>query len=69
MKQQTFSDIEYSQQRNFMHIDFLTEQVPDAAALLHFRHLIEGNKIGERIFSDVRERLDRGAYHAWRFHC
>ncbi|WP_313559329.1 IS5 family transposase [Ruminiclostridium cellobioparum] len=45
--------------RTFMHIDFLTEQVPDATTLLHFRHLMETNKIGKKIFDDVRERLDK----------
>ena len=32
--------------RSFMHLDFLTEQVPDATTLLHFRHLMEENRIG-----------------------
>lgn len=45
--------------RTFMHIDFLTEQVPDATTLLHFRHLIETNKLGEKMFDDVKERLDK----------
>ena len=45
--------------RSFMHLDFLTEQVPDATTLLHFRHLIEENKIGEKIFNDVKTRLDK----------
>ena len=27
--------------RCFMHLDFLTDQVPDATTLLHFRHLVE----------------------------
>ena len=45
--------------RSFMHLDFLTEQVPDATTLLHFRHLIEDNKIGEKIFNDVKTRLDK----------
>lgn len=44
-----------------MHIDFLTEQVPDATTLLHFRHLIEDKGIGEMIFNDVRERLDKAS--------
>ena len=44
--------------RNFMHIDFLTEQVPDATTLLHFRHLLEEHKIGEQIFADVNTRLE-----------
>lgn len=45
--------------RSFMHIDFFAEQVPDATTLLHFRHLIEDNKIGEMIFNDVKARLDK----------
>lgn len=45
--------------RSFMHLDFLTEQVPDATTLLHFRHLIEENKIGEKIFDDVKSRLEK----------
>lgn len=45
--------------RTFMHIDFLTEQVPDATTLLHFRHLMEENNLGEKIFNDVKERLDK----------
>lgn len=45
--------------RSFMHIDFLEKQVPDAATLLKFRHLLEKEKIGEKIFADVKERLDK----------
>ena len=45
--------------RSFMHIDFLTEQVPDATTLLKFRHLIETHKIGEQIFADVTNRLEK----------
>jgi IS5 family transposase len=45
--------------RTFMHIDFLNEQVPDATTLLHFRHLIEKNNLGEKLFNDVKERLDK----------
>lgn len=41
------------------YLDFLTEQVPDATTLLHFRHLIEENRIGEMIFSDVKARLEK----------
>ena len=44
--------------RNFMHIDFFTEQVPDATTLLKFRHLLEEHKIGEQIFADVKARLE-----------
>ncbi len=45
--------------RSFMHMDFLTEQVPDATTLLHFRHLLEDNNLGEKLFNDVKERLDK----------
>ncbi len=45
--------------RSFMHLDFLTEQVPDATPLLHFRHLIENNRIGEKIYADVKARLEK----------
>lgn len=45
--------------RGFMHLDFLTEQVPDATTLLHFRHLIEESSIGEKIFADVKARLEK----------
>lgn len=44
--------------RTFMHIDFTQQQVPDATTLLKFRHLLEENKIGEKIFADVNQRLD-----------
>ena len=45
--------------RGFMHLDFLTEQMPDVTTLLHFRHLIEENSIGEKIFADVKARLEK----------
>ena len=45
--------------RKFMGINFLDEQVPDATTLLKFRHLIESHKIGEQIFNDVKERLEK----------
>lgn len=45
--------------RTFMRLDFLNEQVPDATTLLHFRHLIEEHEIGERIFADVKARLEQ----------
>ena len=44
--------------RSFIHLDFLTDQVPDATTLLHFRHLIEQNQIGETIFADVKASLE-----------
>ena len=45
--------------RSFMHIDFLSEQVPDATTLLKFRHLLEEHRIGEQIFADVKDRLEK----------
>ena len=44
--------------RSFMKIDFINEQVPAATTLLKFRHLLESHHIGEKIFSDVKDRLD-----------
>lgn len=44
--------------RTFMQIDFNEQQVPDATTLLKFRHILEKNKIGEKIFADVSKRLD-----------
>ena len=44
--------------RSFMHLDFTEQQVPDATTLLHFRHLLEKHKIGEKIFNDINDRLD-----------
>ena len=44
--------------RNFMRMDFLKEQVPDATTLLKFRHLLEEHNIGEQIFADVTDRLE-----------
>ena len=45
--------------RSFMHIDFYEQQVPDATTLLKFRHMLEANKLGEKIFADVNNRLDK----------
>ncbi len=46
--------------RKFMQLDFSKESVPDATTLTKFRHILEENHIGEKIFADVRDRLDRG---------
>ena len=37
--------------RKFMRLDFAVEQVPDATTLLHFRHLLEEHKLGEKLFT------------------
>lgn len=44
--------------RSFMRIDFNEEQVPDSTTLLKFRHLLEQHHIGEKIFADVKNRLE-----------
>ena len=44
--------------RSFLHIDFMLEQVPDATTLLKFRHLLEQNGIGEKIFASCKKSCD-----------
>jgi len=39
-----------------MGIDFMTEQVPDATTLLHFRHLIEDG-LGKAFFDAINRCL------------
>ena len=45
--------------RQFIGINFLEEQVPDATTLLKFRHLLEENHVGETLFNDIKERLEK----------
>ena len=45
--------------RNFIGINFIDEQVPDATTLLKFRHILEENHICEKIFNDVKARLEK----------
>ena len=44
--------------RRFMGLDFAVEQVPDATTLLHFRHLLEKHKLGERLFESQNDIFD-----------
>jgi transposase, IS5 family len=44
--------------RRFMGVDFASEQVPDATTLLHFRHLIEKHKLGEKLFEAQNQVFD-----------
>lgn len=44
--------------KKFLKIDFNEETVPDATTLLKFRHMLEQNLIGAKIFADVKKRLD-----------
>ena len=37
--------------RGFMGLNFTVEQVPDATTLLHFRHLLEEHRLGEKLFA------------------
>jgi IS5 family transposase len=44
--------------RKFSQIDFFSQQVPDATTLLHFRHLLEEHELGEKLFEDIKNRLE-----------
>ena len=44
--------------RRFMGLDFTAEQVPDATTLLHFRHLLEEHRLGEKLFEAQNEIFD-----------
>lgn len=44
--------------RRFMALDFALEQVPDATTLLHFRHLLERHRLGEKLFAAQNEIFD-----------
>jgi IS5 family transposase len=48
--------------RKFMGIDFINEQAPDATTLLHFRRLMEENKLAERLFKALRDALERNGH-------
>jgi len=48
--------------RKFMGVDFISEQVPDATTLLHFRHLMEENKLAEVFFKAIKEALERNGH-------
>lgn len=59
MKESKMPYMTVMQCRSFMHIDFNEQQVPDATTLLNFRHMLEKNGIGEKIFADVNACLDK----------
>jgi IS5 family transposase len=44
--------------RKFVGINFMEEQVPDATTLLHFRHMLEENGVGETLFNAITRFLD-----------
>ena len=45
--------------RRFMGLDFALEQVPDATTLLHFRHLLEKHKLGEKLFEAQKDIFEK----------
>ena len=45
--------------RKFMGLDFGVEQVPDATALLHFRHLLETHDLGKKLFESQNEIFEQ----------
>ena len=45
--------------RKFSRIDLTSEQVPDATTLLKFRKLLVENKLNEKLFKYVNERLEK----------
>jgi IS5 family transposase len=45
--------------RRFLGLDFTVEQVPDATTLLHFRHLLEQHKLGEKLFAEQNRIFDQ----------
>jgi IS5 family transposase len=44
--------------RRFMGLDFAVEQVPDVTTLLHFRHLLEKHRLGEKLFQAQNRIFD-----------
>jgi len=44
--------------RKFMGLNFLTEKVPDATTLLHFRHMLEECRAGEAMFEAINGVLE-----------
>ena len=46
--------------RKFMGANIDEERVPDATTLLKFRRLLEKNKLSEKLFEDLKERLEAG---------
>src|SRR5665647_1156155 len=39
--------------RKFMGLNFMTEKVPDATTLLHFRHMLEESRAGAAMFEAI----------------
>ena len=45
--------------QDFMRINFLDEQVPDATTLLHFRHLLEKHNLMKGMFDELQRILEK----------
>jgi len=45
--------------KEFSKIDFIEEDVPDATTLLLFRHLLEENKLQEKLFETINALLEK----------
>lgn len=43
--------------RNFVGIDLGNEPAPDETTICKFRHILEANNLGERLFKLIREYL------------
>jgi IS5 family transposase len=51
--------IELPTMRRFAGIDMLSDRIPDETTILAFRHLLEKNNLGERIFETVKSHLSK----------
>lgn len=48
--------------RKFMKIDFMKENVPDATTLLHFRRILEENKLWKAMFEAINRVLEANGH-------
>ncbi|SBO44711.1 IS5 family transposase [Cyanobium sp. NIES-981] len=51
--------IEVPTMRRFAGINLISDRIPDETTILAFRHLLEKNKLGERIFETVKDHLSQ----------
>jgi transposase, IS5 family len=43
--------------QKFLNIDLLSARIPDETTILNFRHLLENNKLQEKIFEEVNKLI------------
>jgi len=48
--------------RNFVGIDLITSQAPDATTLLRFRHLLEEHNLTEKFFKAINRLMEHNGY-------